>query len=112
MDVVNTHKITTYCSLVDYTNEINGYRTYVFQVIEDDEIERLGTKYIMCTRYPNWSQCKFKLGDCGYLYCEEILKGITQWWDGHTFVKHRYDHIHFLKFVPSKDTKEDNDIIL
>lgn len=111
MDVVNTHKITTYCTLIDYLREINGYTTYVFQVLEDDEIKRLGTKYIMCVRYPNWSQRSFKLGDCGYLYCEEVLKGITEWWNGRTFVKHKYDHIHFIKFIPVK-TEEDIDITL
>ena len=86
MDAQNTRslKIMTFSKLVDLAYDTNNYIIYVFLILDNDDIKRFGTKYLMCTQYPNWDHRK--------------------WYDGQKFVPHNYDHFHFIKFIPKKET--------
>ena len=42
-----------------------GYVTYVFECLDKEVIEN--TRYIMCTRYPNWEHRSINIGEIGYL---------------------------------------------
>lgn len=79
--------------------ESGGYITYVFEIEEREEIKSLQTKYIMCTQFPNWEHRELQLGEVGYLSYQEIIAGVTQWFDGKDMVKYRYNMIQFLKFI-------------
>ena len=88
-----------------------GYTTYVFEVVEEEERKRLSTKYIMCTRYPNWNHGTIDEGEVGYLDFEEVRAGIDKWFDGEKMIPYNYNGIQFNKFV-SKPKNEDNKYIM
>lgn len=92
--------------LVAKTKDVLGYITYVFELIEESEIERLDTKYIMCTRFPNWEHRIIDLEEIGYLQFVEIIAGISSWFDGNKMIPYRYNNIQFIKFI-EKQEKED-----
>ena len=86
-----------------------GYTTYVFECLEEYMIKQ--TKYIMCTKYPNWESKDIQLEEIGYLHCEERRAGIDTWWDGTQYIPYRYNDVQFIKFV-RKEEKEDNKYIM
>mgnify|MGYP006886755644 CR=1 FL=1 len=77
-----------------------GYITYVFKVLES-----YYTKYIMCTRFPNWEHRQLKKGEIGYLSYVEIRAGLDKWYDkgNNNFVPYKYNNIQFIKFVQKKE---------
>lgn len=85
--------------------DLADYVTYVFEIL-DKEFLRY-SKYIMCTKFPNWETKLIAIGDIGYLHFEEIEAGKDRWWDGNKFVSYRYDMTQFINFVP-EPTPEDN----
>lgn len=80
-----------------------GYTTYVFKRLEDCAES---SKYIMCVRYPNWEHKKLKLGDIGFLHCEEIRAGVDKWFDGKQMVPYNYNTVQFIKFVYKPEDEE------
>ena len=46
--------LVTKCKLLCQDADSQGYITYVFELLESEEMNRLGTKYVMCVRWPNW----------------------------------------------------------
>lgn len=86
-----------------------GYTTYVFECLDKEIIN--DTKYIMCTRYPNWNHRIINIGEVGYLNFSEILAGIDKWFDGEKMIPYNYNGIQFNKFV-SKPKNEDNKYIM
>lgn len=91
--------IVTLARLVAYLNDPGGYINYIFEVLDEDEIKRLDTKYIVCTRFPNWECKEIKLYDEGYLSVKEIIAGEDKWFDGKTFRPYHYTMVQFLKFI-------------
>lgn len=85
--------------LVKETDPQN-YTTYVFQCL-DEEIAK-DTKYIMCTRWPNWDHRRIEIGEVGYLSVTEIRAGIDQWYDGTKMIPYNYSNIQFNKFIEKK----------
>ncbi len=81
-----------------------GYTTYVFECL-DEEI-RNKTKYIMCTRYPNWEGPEIQIGEIGFLSFFEIRAGIDTWYDGNKMIPYRYNNIQFIKFIKKPEKKE------
>lgn len=73
-----------------------GYTTYVFRNLEDCAAS---SKYIMCIRYPNWDHKKLRIGDEGYVHCEEIRAGVDKWYNGKEMVPYNYNSVQFIKFV-------------
>lgn len=90
-----TAKVKLLCQETDN----QGYTTYVFEVLEDSEINRFHSKYIMVVRWPNWEHRMLLNGEIGFLNFEEIIAGETQWFDGKDFVPYKYSAIQFNKFV-------------
>ena len=103
--------MTTLAKLVAKQIDIGEYVTYVFEVVEEEERKRLSTKYIMCTRYPNWNHGTIDEGEVGYLDFEEVRAGIDKWFDGEKMVYYNYNNIQFNKFVP-KSAKDKHEYIM
>ena len=81
------------------------YTTYVFECLEDEM--RKETKYILCTRFPNWDHRALKLGEIGYLEFEEIRAGMDKWFDGNTMVPYRYNMIQFIRFITKPEETDE-----
>lgn len=103
--------MTTLAKLVAKEADILGYITYVFEVLDQDEIKKLDTKFIMCTRYPNWDHRSIDIDEVGYLDFTEIQAGVTKWFNGEKMVFYNYNGIQFNKFV-AKPTKDKNKFIM
>lgn len=101
--------MTTLVRLVAKETDGMDYTTYVFECLEEEI--RKETKYIMCTRFPNWDHRNLDLGEVGYLNFEEIQAGSDKWFNGIDFIPYKYSGIHFIKFI-SKPKKEDYTYIL
>jgi hypothetical protein len=99
-----TYKAKLVAELEDYA----GYINYVFERLE---YENLDEKYIMCVRFPNWSQATMKLGDVGFVTVRYVYEGESKWWDGTNFNTYNYTNIVFLKFIHEKK-QVDDEIIL
>lgn len=84
-----------------------GYTTYVFQNLECEDPD---LKYVMCTRFPNWDQIPFSVGQSGFVHVRDVEGGKDSWFDGGTYVPYRYSDVHFLKFVP--DGTPPSDVVL
>ena len=91
--------IVTKARLLVQETDSAGYTTYVFLVLDQSEVERLGTRYLMCTRWPNWDHRFIKNYEEGYLSITEIRAGIDEWFDGEKFVKYNYNNIQFNQFI-------------
>lgn len=98
-------ELTTLVKLVAKTRDLLGYNTYVFEILEKEEITRLNSKYIMCTRFPNWEHKNIDLEEVGYLNFTELRAGIDEWFDGQKMVPYKYNNIQFLKFVNKPENK-------
>lgn len=85
-----------------------GYITYVFERLEDC---MASSKYIMCIRYPNWDHKKLRIGDVGFVHCEEIRAGVDKWYDGTKMVPYNYNTVQFIKFV-YKPEEEDHKYVM
>jgi hypothetical protein len=85
--------------------DIGGYITYVFENLEQTNIEN---KYIMCVQFPNWNQSVISIGDIGYVNVRYVKEGVSQWYDGEKMNVYKYTNVVFLKFVkePEKVDKE------
>ena len=104
--------MTVLAELVAGEEDIAGYINYVFEILEREEISRLGTKYILCTRYPNWNHRKIEIGEIGYLDFTEIQAGLTKWYDGEKMISYNYNGIQFNKFIPKPNKKDKNEYIM
>ena len=82
-----------------------GYITYIFEVLEEEEIKRLGTKYVLTVRFPNWDHRDIKIGEIGFLCFFEIKAGIDKWFDGNKMIPYRYNNIQFIKFIEKPEEK-------
>lgn len=97
--------------LVAKDEVINGYSTYVFECLDDEIREQ--TKYIMCTRFPNWDAAKINLDSEGFLHFEEREAGKDQWYNQETQQWHSfsYNMIQFMRFIEFQK-KKDNEYIM
>lgn len=89
--------MTVLACLVAKESDTAGYTTYVFECLEDFMFQY--SKYIMCTRFPNWDHRNIDLGEVGYLNFMEIRAGIDKWYDGSKMVPYNYNNVQFLKFI-------------
>lgn len=104
--------MTIFAKLVAKEEDLLGYVNYVFEVIEEEEVARLGTKYILATRYPNWNHRKIELNEIGYLDFMEIQAGVSKWFDGEKMIPYNYNGIQFNKFIPKPREKDKNKYIM
>lgn len=101
--------MTVLACLVAKESDTLGYITYVFECLDKEIITE--TKYIMCTRYPNWNHRNIDIGEIGYLNFIEIRAGIDKWFDGTKMIPYNYNNIQFIKFV-QKPQKESHKFIM
>lgn len=87
------------------------YSTYVFELVEPTDRQQFGTKYITCTRFPNWEGYIPKPDETGYLELEEHKAGQTAWWDGKGYQVHKCNVVQFLHFTKKYEQIE-TEIIL
>lgn len=92
--------------LVSDGPDCGGYTTYVFESIDPEQAAE--SKYIMCTKWPNWDHPKIELNSIGYLSCVEIVAGKDQWFDRYSnqMIPYNYDNIQFIKFIPEKKIED------
>lgn len=93
-------KATVKAKLIAEEKDFADYTTYVFELLDETDINRLNTSYIMCVRYPNWSQDKIVLGQIGILNVMEVTAGKDQYYNGNRMEYYRYSNIQFMKFIP------------
>lgn len=96
--------MTVLACLVAKEVDTLGYITYVFECLDKEVIEC--SRYIMCTRYPNWNHRSIDIGEKGYLNFVEIKAGIDKWFDGKDMVPYNYNGIQFIKFVRKSEPQE------
>lgn len=96
--------MTVLACLVAKEKDTLGYTTYVFECLDKEVIEN--TRYIMCTRYPNWNHRSIDIGEIGYLNFVEIRAGIDKWFDGQNMIPYNYNNIQFIKFVQKPEVRE------
>lgn len=102
--------MTVLSKLLAKAEDTLGYVTYVFECL-DKEI-RGETKYIMCTRYPNWNHRSINVGEIGYLSFFEIRAGLDKWFNGDKMIPYNYSGIQFIKFVAKPEEKDKNEYIM
>lgn len=87
------------------TKEVDtlGYVTYVFECLDEEILK--DTKYVMCTRYPNWNHRMIDIDEVGYLNFFEIRAGVDKWFDGEKMIPYNYSGIQFDKFVSKEKDK-------
>ena len=99
-------KLVILAKLLAQETDTYDYTTYVFKVLEEDEQKKLDTKYIMCTKRPNWDHRELIISEVGYLEFREIQEGVDKWYDGKNFVSYRYSAVEFQKFISKVDNEE------
>ena len=87
-----------------------GYVTYVFECLDEEILK--ATKYVMCTRYPNWNHRMIDIDEVGYLNFFEIRAGVDKWFDGEKMIPYNYSGIQFDKFVSKPKEKDKNKYIM
>lgn len=87
--------------LVASEDDSMGYITYVFECLEPEI--KIESKYIMCTRFPNWDHRKIEIGEIGFLSFFEIKAGISMWFDGNKMIPYNYNNIQFIKFIEKQE---------
>ena len=105
MDALSTKNIgrTVLAKLVAKESDTLDYTTYVFECLDSDVVKY--SKYIMCTRYPNWDHRNIELDEIGYLNFMEIKAGVDTWFDGSKMIPYLYNGIQFIKFVHKPESK-------
>lgn len=89
--------MTVLACLVAKEKDTLGYVTYVFECLDKEVVKE--TRYIMCTRFPNWEHRNINIGEVGYLNFFEIQAGINKWFNGKTMIPYNYNCIQFIKFI-------------
>ena len=90
---------TTYVKLICQQKDALDYTTYVFELLDKDEINRLGYRYIMCTRWPNWDHRELLNGEEGYLNYSIIIAGQDFWFNGTDYTPYKFSNYQFNKFI-------------
>ena len=88
-----------------------GYTIYVFELLDNEDKLREHTKFIMCTKCPNWETPEIMIDEVGYLEVKTVIAGKDEWFNGNDFVKYNYNNIWFIKFVPKAKKNADELII-
>ncbi len=91
--------LTVKTKLVCQETDSMGYTTYVFELCESEEMDRIGSKYIMCTRWPNWEHRQLQNGEVGYLQITEIIAGKSMWYANGEYTPYKYSTIQFDRFI-------------
>ena len=99
---------TFYVKLNAIYYDFDNYIIYVFENLDCKDHE---LKYFMCTRFPNWEQSEFHVGDRGYVNIKYAKEGVSQWYDGEKLNVYKNTHMIFLKFVKEPERVNNNFVI-
>ena len=102
-------EVTYKAKFLAESKDIMGYTSYVFENLEYSNADN---HYIMCVRFPNWSQASFMIGDVGYLNVRYVEEGKDKWYDGKEFIAYRYTNVIFMKFINEQPITVMDEIIL
>lgn len=105
MDVSTTRNLgtTVLAKLVAKEKDVLGYITYVFECLDVDVAK--DSRYVMCTRYPNWNHRNIELEEVGYLNFMEVKAGVDTWFDGNKMIPYAYNGVQFIKFIHKPRSK-------
>ena len=102
-------EITLHVILKTFYKDNFGYINYVFENLNVIDYDY---QFITCTRFPNWNQANFNIGDEGFVVFKYVQEGIDQWFDGKKFNTYNEDILIFLKFIHIKPPVNPEKIIL
>ena len=102
--------MTILARLVAKEEDTLNYITYVFECLDEEILK--DTKYVMCTRYPNWNHRTIDINEVGYLNFFEIRAGVDKWFDGEKMISYNYNGIQFNKFISKPKEKDKNQYIM
>ena len=106
---METQTVTYRVEFVVEDGDSLGYTNYVFKRLDHNDFD---DEFILCTRFPNWNQSFFEIGDIGFVTVRYVREGIDQWYDGRKLNYYKSTNIIFLKFIPLKPKVELTEIIL
>jgi hypothetical protein len=86
-----------------------GYINYVFNRLDHHDFD---DEFLLCTRFPNWEQKFFKVGDIGFVTVRYVQEGVDKWYDGKDLNFYKKTNLIFLKFIPLKSRVDTSEIIL
>lgn len=94
--------MTVFCQVDRIFKDVNEYTTYVFELLDPQEMELLKFKYVTCTKMPNWEDAPVSLGEIGYLDYREIHEGVDKWYnkEEEKMVPYKYTFSQYIKFIP------------
>ena len=105
-------RTTVKAKLIQSKTDGCDYTTYVFEIVDEEDKTRLGCKYVMCVRYPNWEHETICYYEPGFLEILEVLAGIDKYYKNGDMIPYNYSNIQFLKFIPDRPVKIDKTITL
>lgn len=104
-------KSTIRVKLKAIRKELDDYTVYVFQVLDKDEIELHKSKYIMCTKFPNWNSTSIDLDSIGYLQTMTVTAGEDTYYSNKTTTAYNYSFCQFMTFIPEVNKNTDKILI-
>ena len=91
--------MTVLVQLIAISLDPFGYITYVFKLLDENDISIWKYKHITCTRYPNWQCRELKVGDTGFAEISIVKAGIDTWYDGESQIPYKNNAKQFLRFI-------------
>ena len=77
-----------------------AYTNYVFKFLDESDIQKYNSEYLMCTRFPSWDHRAIELFEEGYLEFKVNYAG-DQYYsssDSQSYC-YKYNSVQFNKFV-------------
>ena len=103
--------MTVFVKLVASSTDPCGYITYVFELLDEYDIEIWKYKHVTCVRYPNWQCRQLKIGDTGFVEINIVKAGIDTWYDGENQIPYKNNAKQFLRFIDKEETEEEEYIL-
>lgn len=91
--------MTVFVKLIASSTDPFGYITYVFELLDDCDIETWKYKHLTCVRYPNWQCRQLKIGDTGFVEVNIVKAGIDTWYNGEKQIPYKNNAKQFLRFI-------------
>ena len=98
--------MTVHSKLIASSTNVFGYTTYIFELLDQSDIDIWKYRHISCTRYPNWQCRQLKIGDTGFVEINIVKAGIDTWYDGENLIPYKKDANQFIKFIEVGETDE------
>lgn len=86
--------------LVAKSEDVDGYITYVFKILDEENVKYAKSPYLMLIQYYNWVSNPIQIGEKGFVKYKEVEGGVDTWWDGEQHHYYKQDDCVFYKFIP------------